>query len=72
MCKNCGNFCYSKLFAVCDVDWTFCTDQFEQGHADAITPSDSSGKPNGKQGQKVSIQLIHLQRMDHVMKLSQI
>jgi hypothetical protein len=49
-----------------------CTDQFEQGHAGAITPSDSSGKPNGKQGQKVSIQLIHLQRMDRVMKLSQI
>jgi hypothetical protein len=35
-----------------------CTDQFEHGHVGALTPSESSGKPNGKQGQKVSIQLI--------------
>ncbi|XP_047043769.1 transcription factor TGAL1-like [Lolium rigidum] len=35
-----------------DLDVEKMSPAFEQGHVGALTPSESSGKPNGKQGQK--------------------
>ena len=46
-------FHYVKLLVFTEL---VCSNQFEQGHVAAPTPADSSGKSNGKKGQKVYVQ----------------